>query len=85
MPKKLGSNTVSSKETEVVIDRDRFPKCSWFRYFRLARGDEAKEEALMQDDESCILLHKNRPFSVGKGSKYVNIRYLFVTDKIQKK
>ena len=31
--KKLGLVIMSSIETEVVADRERFPKCSWFRYF----------------------------------------------------
>jgi hypothetical protein len=39
----------------------------------------------MQDNQSCILLYKNHPFSVGKGSKHINVRYFFVIDKINKK
>ena len=31
--KKLSLVTISSTETEVVADRKRFPKYSWFRYF----------------------------------------------------
>ena len=83
--KKLGLVTTSSTETEVVADGERFPKCAWFRCFRLAPGDEAKEDILMQDNQSCMLLHKNHPFSVGKRSKHVNVRHFFVVDKIDKK
>jgi hypothetical protein len=32
-----------------------------------------------------MLLQKNGLFSVGKGSKHIHIRYLFATDKIEKK
>jgi len=32
-----------------------------------------------------MLLEKNYPFSVRKGSKHINIRYFFVTDKVQKR
>ena len=71
--KKLAVVTTSSTETEVVADGGRFPKCTWFRYFRMAQGDDVKEDALMQDNQSCILLNKNHPFSVGKGSKHINI------------
>jgi len=39
----------------------------------------------MQDNQSCILLHKNHPFSVGRGSKHINVRYFFVIDKVEKK
>ena len=34
--KKLGFITTSSIETEIVADGKIFPKCSWFRHFRLA-------------------------------------------------
>ena len=37
VPKKLGLVTVSYTETEVVSDGEQFPKCSWFRCFRLAQ------------------------------------------------
>ena len=82
--KKLGLVTTISTETEIVADGKRFPKCAWFRYFRLAQGDEAKEDSLMQVNEPCTLLHKNHPFSVGKGSKHTNIRCFFVVDNIRK-
>ena len=39
----------------------------------------------MQDNKSEILLQKNWPFSTGKGSKHINIRYFFVVDKIKNK
>ena len=34
--KKLVLATTSSIETEIVVSRERFHKCAWFRYFRLA-------------------------------------------------
>ena len=39
----------------------------------------------MQDNESSVLLHNHHPFSVGKGSKHINMRHFFVVDKIEKK
>ena len=39
----------------------------------------------MQDNQSTILLENNGRFSAGKGSKHIDIRYFFVTDRIQKK
>ena len=35
--KKLGLVTISSTETEVVSTGECMPKCTWFRYFRLAQ------------------------------------------------
>ena len=75
--KKFGLIAVSSRKTEVVADREHFPKCTWFRYSRLVQGDEAKEDILMQNNQSSILLQKNYPLSTEKSS--------IVADKIKKK
>jgi hypothetical protein len=83
--KKLGLVTNSSTETEIVATGERMPKCTWFRYFRIEQGEPIKEDLLMQDNKSMILLQKNGIFSVGKGSKHIHIRYFFTTDKIEKK
>jgi hypothetical protein len=83
--KKLGLVTNSSTETEIVATGERLPKCTWFRYFRIAQGEPIKEDLLMQDNKSTMLLQKNGHFSVGKGSKHIHIRYFFATDKIEKK
>ena len=39
----------------------------------------------MQDNKSAIILPKNWPFSTGKGSKHINVRYYYVVDKIKNK
>ena len=83
--KKLGMVTISSTETEVVSTGERLPKCTWFRYMRLAQGEEMSEDVLMQDNKSSILLQKNYPFSVRKGSKHIHVRFYFAKDKIDKK
>ena len=61
--KKLGVVTNSFAETEIISTGQRFPKCTWFRYFRLVQGYDAKEDILMQDNRSAILLQKNYPYS----------------------
>ena len=38
----------------------------------------------LQDNESCVLLHKNCPFSTRKWSKHMHVRCLFVVDNINK-
>ena len=57
----------------------------WFRHFRLAQGDSDKEDVLTQDNESRVLLRKNHPFAVEKGTKHMNVRCFFVVDKLEKK
>ena len=81
--KKLGVNTVSSTETEIVSTGEKFPKCTWFRYFREAQGSLMKEDILMQDNQNCVLLQKNYPYSNRKVSKHIHIRYFFEVDKIK--
>ena len=83
--KKLGVVTTSLTETEIVLTGERLPKCTWFRYFRLAQGEEEKEDILMQDNKSAIILQKNYPYSTRKGSKHIHVRYFFVVDKLGKK
>ena len=83
--KKLGLATNSSTETEIVSTGERLPKCTWFRYFRIAQGEPVKEDLLAQDNMSSMLLQKNGHFSVGKGSKHIHIRYFFATDKSRRK
>ena len=83
--KKLGLNTLSSTETEIVSTGERLPKCVWFRYFRIQQGDEPVEDVLMQDNKSAMLLQKNWPFSTRKGSQHIKVKYFFATDKIKDK
>ena len=80
---KLKLNTISSTETELVTVGEKLPKCIWFRLYRIAQGGYANEDILMQDNQSTILLENNGRFSVGKGSRHINIRYFFITDRIK--
>ena len=44
-----------------------------------------KEDILMQDNDSAIVVHKNYPYSTRKGTKHIHVRYFFVVDKIRSK
>ena len=83
--KNLGLVTTSSTEKEVVSKGERFPKFTWFSYFRITQGDEDKEDLLYQYDTNYVLSHKKCPLSIGKGTNHVNVRCFFVGDKIEKK
>ena len=49
--KKISLVTNRSTKTEVVPTGERFPKCTWFRYFHIAQGeDERKEDMMLQDN-----------------------------------
>ena len=40
---------------------------------------------MLQDNQSAILMEKNGKASSSKRTKHINIRYYFVTDRIDKK
>ena len=82
---KLGLNTNSSIETEILSNGERFPKCFWFICFRLPQGDCAKEDMILQYNKTSIILQNNHPFSTRKGTKHANERYYFAVDKVKKK
>jgi len=82
---KLKLNTISSTETELVTVGEKLPKILWYRLFRIAQGGYAQGDIILQDNQSTILLGNNGRFSARKGSRHIEIRYFFITDRIQKK
>ena len=78
-------NTRSSTEAEVVGVDDCMPAVLWTRYFMEAQGYGIQENIVFQDNQSAILLEKNGKASSTKRTKHINIRYYFVTDRINKK
>ena len=56
----------------------------WTRYFMQAQGYKIVDNIMYQDNESLIvLLEKNGKASSSKRTKHINIRYFFITDRIQ--
>jgi hypothetical protein len=77
-------NTRSSTETEIVGADDFMPAICWTRYFMEAQGYQVKDNVLFQDNKSAILLEKNGKASSSKRTKHINIRYFFITDRVNK-
>jgi hypothetical protein len=77
-------NTRSSTETEVVGGDDFMPAICWTRYFLKAQGYDVTDNILFQDNMSSILLEKNGKASSSKRTKHINIRYFFITDRVNK-
>jgi hypothetical protein len=77
-------NTRSSTETEVVGVDDFMPAVCWTRYFLEAQGYTVTDNVLYQDNKSAILLEKNGKASSTKRTKHINIRYFFITDRVNK-
>jgi hypothetical protein len=77
--------TKSSTEAELVGVSDILPQVLWTRYFLEAQGYDINDNLLYQDNKSAILLEKNGKMSSGKRTRHINIRYFFVTDRIENK
>jgi hypothetical protein len=82
--KKQKLNTKSSTEAELVGVDDMLPQALWTNYFMDAQG-YGVSTILNQDNQSTIKLSKNGKSSSGKGTRHINIRYFFITDRIARK
>jgi hypothetical protein len=78
-------NTRSSTESELVGVNDMMPIICWTRYFLFSQGYEIIENLLLQDNKSSILLEQNGRSSSGKRTRHINIRYFFITDRVNMK
>ena len=75
-------NTKSSTESEIVGADDFMPAICWTRHFLMAQGYDVRDNVLFQDNMSSILLEKNGKASSSKRTKHINIRYFFITDRV---
>jgi hypothetical protein len=76
--------TQSSTESEIVGADDFMPVICWTQYFMEAQGYQVQDNILFQDNKSAILLEKNGKALSSKHTKHVNIRYFFITARIDK-
>jgi hypothetical protein len=77
-------NTRISTETEIVGADDFMPAICWTHYFMKAQGYGVKDNILFQDNKSSILLEKNGKASRSNRTKHINIRYFFITNRVNK-
>jgi hypothetical protein len=75
-------NTKSSTEAELVAVDDLMGPILWTNYFLDAQGYDCKDTVVYQDNKSAILLEKNGRQSSGKRTKHINVRYFFITDRV---
>lgn len=76
-------NTRSSTEAELVGVNDFMPQVLWTRYFLEAQGYDLRDNLVYQDNQSAILLEENGKGSSSKRTRHINIRFFFVTDRVQ--
>ena len=77
-------NTKSSTESELLGTSDALPQVLWTWYFIEYQGYNIKDNELNQENQSIILLENNGKGSSSKFIRHINIRYLFITDRIKR-
>ena len=85
-------NTKSSTEAELVAVDDAMPLVLWAKYFFEAQAECIAENSKLkklgktniieQDNTSALLLERNGKRSSTKRTKHMNVRYFFITDRI---
>ena len=75
-------NTKSSTEAEMVGVSDLIGQVLWTRSFLEEQGHKVNSNTVYQDNKSAILLEENGKGSSSKRTRHMDIRYLFITDRI---
>jgi hypothetical protein len=70
-------------KAELVGVDNRMPQILWTRYFLESQGSEVCDNKIYQDNQSAMLLEKNRRGSSSQRTRHINIRYFFVTNWIK--
>ena len=76
-------NSKISTEAELISVSDGINQVLWTKYFLECQGYEVNSSTIYQDNEASILLKRNGKRSSKKGTRHINIRYFFITDKVQ--
>ena len=74
----------SSTKTEIVVVDDCITDVLRIRYWLDTQGYDVFENIVYQDNKSDIILEKNGNYSSSKRTKHINIRYYFITYRIEK-
>ena len=81
--KKQKVNSRSSTEAELVGVNDMMPMVLWTRLFLQGQGFEINRNIVYQDNTSTELMAKHGKLSCGKRTRYINIKYFFITDQVK--
>ena len=76
-------NSKSLTKAELISVSDRINQVLWTKYFLECQGYIVKSSTIYQDNEASILLKQNGKRSSKKGTRFINIRYFSITNKIK--
>ena len=74
--------TKSSTEAELVGASEYLPSTIWVQYFLQAQGFPHRKSYFEQDNQSAMRLECNGRASASQRSRHINIRYFFITDRL---
>ena len=76
---------INSLPEEKLVGVDDVPtQVIWIRYFLKEQGYMIHDDIIYQYNQSAIKLDNNGKQSSSKRTRYINIRYYFITDRIMK-
>lgn len=76
-------NAKSFTEAYLIEMYNFIGKVLWTKYFLEAQGYAIKRSVDLQENKIAILMENNARTSGSKRTRYVNIRYCFITDRVQ--
>ena len=78
-------NARSSTEAELIGIDDIISNVLWAKLFMESQGMKVEHNIIYQDNKSTIQLAENGRHSAGKRSRHLNIKYFYITDKLEQK
>ena len=78
-------NARSSTEAELIGIDDIISNVLWAKLFMESQGMKVEHNIIYQDNKSTIQLAENGCHSAGKRSRHLNIKYFYITDKLEQK
>ena len=76
-------NSKNSTEAELIRVSDEINQVLWTKYFLEYQGYVVNSSTIYQDNEASILLERNGKRSSKKGTRFINIRYFFITERFR--
>ena len=77
-------NTGSSTVAELVTVDDFCVKLLWVKKFLFTMGYPLKENILLQDNTSAILMETNGRSCLGKRNRAIDVRYFVIKDVVDR-
>ena len=78
-------NARNSTEAELIGIDGIISNVLWTKRFMEHQVIKVKKNIVFQDNKSTILLAENGRHSAGKRSRHLNIKYFYITDKLEQK